>query len=924
MRGQEPSLPALAVRYADYAVWQRRVFDEGRLKPQLTYWRRQLGGKLAPLNLPTDRERSAAQTYCGGRVSRRLSGELSRTLTRLARKQQATPFMIFLAALKLLLSRLSGANDIVVGSTIAGRNRSELEGLIGFFINALALRSDLSGNPRFVDLLQRVREVCLEAYTYQDAPFELVVEELKPERDPRRNPIFQVLFNMAEIGERELQLSGCAITRLRRDVFGAKFDLVASAGDHDGTIELTLTYNADLFAEARAQSMLDQWSWLLEQIAARPRQRLDQFSLVPKSAAAVLPDPVAPLDTRWRGPIDLWVARRAKENPKKTAVCDQRENWSYCALERAAAQLAYRLRSGGVRARDVVAIYAHRDASLAPALLGVLKAGAVFVILDPAYPPARLLEYLRLARPAAFLCMEGAGIVPAELQAYLAKARVQLRTTLPRARRSIQRLLARTPSRARPAKVSADDPAYIAFTSGSTGEPKAVIGRHGPMTHFLPWQRETFELNGSDRYALTSGLGYNHLHRDLFTALAMGATLCVPTAEDLPDARRLVRWIAQNQISVLHLTPALGRFLQTAPDVPLPSLRRVFFGGDRLLRRDVAELRKRAPNAKIANFYGTTETQRAVGCLILDELGIKAAIIPREILPIGKGAPGVQLLLLTANRALAGVGEIGELYVRSPHLAVGYIGDDALGERNFLVNPFTGEPRDRLYRTGELGRYLSDGHVEWLGRNERRASIRGFRVELAEVERALGGCGGVRATAVVTESFDGLNDGEPRLIAYVEKAAGSELDGGMVRAQLISRLPSYMIPSAIHFIERMPLNANGKIDYSALLEAARMPQPRASAFEAPKDERERAVGKIFAEVLSLERVGRLDNFFALGGHSLLAAKAAARLRENLGVELDLRTFLEAPTVAEICRRMETDEGGSGLDSHVAGREEIEL
>jgi amino acid adenylation domain-containing protein len=553
----------------------------------------------------------------------------------------------------------------------------------------------------------------------------------------------------------------------------------------------------------------------------------------------------------------------------------------------------------------------------------VLKAGAVFVILDPAYPPARLLEYLRLAPSAAFLCMEGAGMLP-EIQAYLDTGPIKLRMTLPRARRSIQRLLARPPSQAATLKVSADEPAYIAFTSGSTGEPKGVIGRHGPITHFLPWQKETFGLNRSDRYALTSGLGYNHLHRDLFTALGMGATLCVPAAEDLRDARRLGRWIAQNQISILHLTPALGRFLQTAPDVALPSLRRVFFGGDRLLCRDAAELRKRAPHAKIASFYGATETQRAVGCLILDELASNDADGPREVLPIGKGAPGVQLLLLTSNRALAGVGELGELYVRSPHLAVGYIGDDGLSERNFIVNSFTRDPRDRLYRTGELGRYLPDGNVEWLGRNERRANIRGFRVELAEVERAIERCAGVRATAVVAESIAGRNGGEARLIAYVENAAGSELDVGMLRAQLISRLPPYMIPSAIHFIERMPLDANGKIDVSALAQAARVPQPRASAFEAPKDERERAVEKIFAEVLSLERVGRLDNFFALGGHSLLAAKAAARVRENLGVELDLRTFLEAPTVAEICRRMETDESASGLDSYGAEREEVEL
>jgi amino acid adenylation domain-containing protein len=924
LRGQEPLLPAPAVRYADYVLWQQRALREGWLAPQLAYWRRQLGGRLAPLDLPLDGERSAIQTDRGGRVSRGLSGALSEKLKRLARSEQVTLFMILLAALKLLLARLSGENDIVVGSTVAGRNRSELDGLVGFFINALALRSDLSANPRFVELLRRVREVCLEAYTHQDAPFELVVEELGPERDPRLHPVFQVLFNMAEIADRELRLSGCATTRLNRDVFGAKFDLVAGAGKIGGAIELTLTYNADLFAETRAQSMLAQWDHLLAQVADDPGQRLDQFSLVSESAAAVLPDPAAPLDDRWRGPIHAWLARRAREQPRKPAVVDERESWSYRELKRAAARLANRFRAAGVRAKDAVAIYAHRDASLAPALLGVLQAGAVFVILDPSHPPARLVEYLRLAQPAGFLHMEEAGAPPAEIEAYLHAAPVKLRMILPRARRSIARLLVRSRARAQEAKIAAGDPAYIAFTSGSTGEPKGVLGRHGPITHFLPWQRETFDLGSGDRYALLSGLGYNHLHRDLFTALALGATLHVPEAKDLQDARRLARWLGRNKISILHLTPALGRFLQTAPDIVLPALRRVFFGGDRLLRGDVTALLERAPNAKIASFYGATETQRAVGFSIIDEPRRGPGAPTREVLPIGEGAPGVQLLILNAKRHLAGIGEIGELCVRSPHLAAGYVGDGALRENNFIVNPFTGDPRDRLYRAGELGRYLPDGKVEWLGRNERRASIRGFRVELAEVERALGRCPGVRSAAAVGEVADEQWGGETRLIAYVESAPGGAPDAGVLREYLNDHLPGYMVPSAIHFIERMPLNPSGKIDYAALRRAARSSPPRARSFEAPKSATERAVERVFAEVLRLERVGRADNFFALGGHSLLAAKAAARLRETFGVKLDLRAFLEAPTVAEICLRMEASNGAGGLQAQSAGREEIEL
>ena len=918
LANREVSILPPAAQYADFAAWQERSLRDGALGAEMTYWKRQLNGVL-PVELPADYGRRSASSYRGIKLSHRLSAEISAALRRISRAENVTLFMTLLAALDVLLARLSGQEDIVVGSTIAGRNRPETENLIGFFINAVALRADLSGNPRFVELLGRVREVCLDAYTHQDLPFERVVEKLGPERDLGRNPLFQVLFNMADIADRELTLPGCEIVKLRRAAPGAKFDLVFQAPEADGCIDLTLVYNTDLFSKARAQSMLDQWAGLLAQIVAYPERRLEELSLLTPAAQALLPNPRERLDETWFGSIHELVARQAALRSEKIAITDDQEAWTYGELERLSNRLAQWLRRGGVQPKDVVALYAHRDATLAMAILAVLKAGAVFAILDPAYPGARLQAYLGIARPKALVQLAGAESLPPDVKRHTRSINRSLRMTLPRSKNAIAQQLANCPDCAPAIQIGADDPAYVAFTSGSTGDPKGVLCRHGPISHFLPWQSETFELKESDHYSLLSGLGYNHLHRDLFTALATGATLHVPRAEELQDPVQLVPWLRCHEISILHLTPALGRLLQTAEGQILPAIRRIFFGGDLLPRRDVAAIRMLAPHAAIASFYGATETQRAVGYVLVDETVAGNPASP--FVPTGAGARDVQLLLLSANRQLAGIGELGELYVRSPHLAVGYLNDPALSAENFVVNSFTGEVRDRLYRTGEFGRYLPDGTVEWVGRKERCASVRGFRVELAEVEAALQRYPGVRAAVLIVDA--GAAPDDARLIAHVVCKPGSATDAEKLLRFLRAQLPHYMIPSQIYFLERLPLNPSGKIDYAALTKLQPVKSSPERPHEVPMNELESAIGKILAEVLRIESVGRNDHFFELGGHSLLAAQAAARIRETLGVQLDLRAFLEQPTVAALCRRIEKATTAAEK-TRVEEREEIEL
>lgn len=937
LNDRDSPLPSFVIQYADYAVWQQSSLAEEVLGSQLAYWKRQLSN-IAPLNLPKDSDRPSMQTFRGARLTKLLSEELTKGLKGLSRHEGMTLFMTLLAALNVLLARHTGQEDIVVGSTIAGRNRSELDGLIGFFINVLPLRTDLSGNPTFLELVKQVREVCLDAYTHQDVSFEKVVEELNPQRDLSRNPLFQILFNMADTSERTLTLPGCTVTKLSSSGPSAKFDIVIHAPEINGRIELAMVYNADLFSERRVANLLDQFGHLLSQVADNPQRRIDEYSIVTPSAAVIIPDPAEPLDDTWEGAIHELFTRQAERAPECLAVIDSNYQWTYGELERRSNQVANYLIAQGIQSKDVVAIYAQRSSALVIALLGILKAGAVFVILDPAYPASRLISYLCIARPRAWLNIEGAQEVSRELREHLATLNLCCQLTVTNEKLSlVVDPLKACSDRDSGISIQADDPAYVAFTSGSTGEPKGVLSRHGPMTHFLPWQRDAFDMQATGRFALLSGLAYSHLHRDIFTALYLGAMLYIPDQQIARSPEQLAQWLRDNDITVLHLTPALGQLLVTAGDKTLPSVRRVLFGGDVLTWREVTNIRQLVTHAKIGSFYGATETQRAVAYYEVSEPLApteKEAIGP---VPLGRGIKNVQLLLLNASYQLAGIGELAELYVRSPHLATGYIGDDDLTGQNFLVNPFTDSPRDRLYRTGELGRYLPDGNVEWAGRNDRRVNIRGFRVELAEVEAVLNQHPVIRESVVVARSENQVRPENLRpkvenqefnlcLVAYVVAEEKRESLVDLLRSFVGAKLPEYMVPTRFIFLEQLPLNPNGKVDYQTLPAVELSLTGFTDPFAGPRNGLEARLCTIFSQVLGIERVGVKDNFFRFGGHSLLAAQAAARIKEEFGVGVELRTFLELPTVASLARQVESllNTGKINTELGKDDREEIDI
>src|SRR5262249_3923384 len=736
------------------AVWHYEMLQGEALESQLAYWKRQLGTGLSTLNLLADYERPVVQSYRGARLTKALSEELTKGLKDLSRHEGVTLFMTLLATLDILLSRHTAQEDIIVGATIAGRNRPETDRLIGFFINALSLRIELFCNPTFSELLKRAREVCLDAYTNQDLPFERVVEEINPQRNLSRNPLFQVMFNMAETSERVLKLAGCQTVKLWRSEPEAKFDIVLHVPEVDGHIELAIVYNADLFSKYRIVNLLDQFTHLLSQVTDHPHRRIDEFSLVTPAAVSAMPDPTEPLDDTWEGSIHELFAKQSERPPDFPAIIDSENRWTYRELDQRSNKLANYLIAQGIKPKDIVAIYAQRSAALVVALLGILKAGAAFEILDSAYPVSRLISYLRVTGPRALLHIEGAGEMPVELRDYLTTLGLCCQFTIPNSKLFSENDSLKDYSAFAPdLPIQADDPAYIAFTSGSTGEPKGVLNRHGPITHFLPWQTEAFGLVETDRFALLSGLAYNHLHRDIFTALYLGATIYIPKPQIARSPEQLIEWLEQNEITVVHLTPALGQLLVTVGEKRLPCIRWVLFGGDVLTWREVSQVRQLAANAKIGSFYGAAATPRAGGLFQSPyKFSIKESDSNRAV-SLGQGIKDVQLLLLNKNRQLAGVGELGELYVRSPHLAAGYIGDEKLTAEMFVANPFTNDPDDRLYKTGELGRYLPDGNIEWAGRNDRRVNIRGFRVELAEVESVLKQHPAVTNAAVILQDY---------------------------------------------------------------------------------------------------------------------------------------------------------------------------
>jgi len=870
-------LPELPIQYADYAHWQRNWLQGEALEAQLDYWRKQLEGAPPLLELPTVRPRPAVPTYRGDYVTFQLSPELTDGIRTLAQREGATLFMTLLAAFKTLLYRYSGQTDICIGTPVAGRNRAELENLIGFFINTLVLRSDLSGEPSFRDLLKQVRETALSAYAHQDVPFEMLIDALDLEREMSHTPLFQVMFALQNAPVKVRQVSDLTLSSFEAHSGTSKFDMTLFAVEHEDRISGALEFSTELWDRSTIERLLRHFETLLEAIVRDPAEPISRLPLLTEAERYTL---LVEWNSRTLDyPADECLhhafERRAAETPDAEAVVYEGRSLTFRELNERANKLAHALRKRGVGPETLVGLAMDRSPEMIVGLLGILKAGGAYVPLDPSYPLDRLSYMLEnAAAPALVTTAEHVASLPAEGRTVL-----RLDADWP----EIEQESAENPD----SGVTASNLAYVIYTSGSTGQPKGVMVEHRSVQNLaaaldhlvyrhLPQRRLRISLNAP--------LSFDASMQQLCMMLTRGHTLVIiPQAARL-DGEALLRTIREQKIELVDCVPSQLKLLLAAgllsdggpaPLVMLP-------GGEAIDEALWAMLRA-APATEFFNMYGPTE------CTVDSTIGhVRACERPT----IGRGVPNARMYILDAHREPVPVGVPGELYIGGAGVARGYLNRPDLTAERFLPDPFSDEPGARMYRTGDLCRWLPDGNIDFLGRIDHQVKVRGFRIELGEIEAVLAQHPAVKEAVVLAREDE---PGHKRLVGYVV-ADGEPPSVSALREHLGRNLPDYMVPSAFVFLDALPLTPNGKVDRRALPAPSGERPELESEFVAARDEVERQLAEIWAEVLGLEKVGVHDNFFELGGDSILSIQVIARANQA-GLRLSPRQLFQHPTVA---------------------------
>lgn len=888
---QQPSpLPELTIQYVDFAHWQRQWLSGPVLQQQLTYWTEHLAGAPTVLNLPTDRPRPSVQSYRGATYSFTVGAPTVAGLYQVGQQAQATLFMTLVAAFTVLLARYSGQRDICIGTPIANRTRAELEPLIGFFVNTLVLRTQINPTQPFLTLLEQVRTTALNAYAYQDIPFEHLVEVVNPTRQLSHTPLFQVMLVLQNAPMDSLQLPGLTLASIPVESTTAQFDLTVELVEADGQLYGTVGYSTDLFDATTIERLTNHYIRLLEAIVAEPTVRVQDLTML--SAAERTRLLVEWNATATDAPAmqtiqELFEAQVAR-TPEAVAVVYEDQQLTYGALNTRANQLARYLRTLGVRPDVLVGLCVERSLEMLVGMLGILKAGGAYVPLDPTYPTERLAYMLADSQPQVLLTQAPFHALLPVTEIPTLCLDTQWTTVATEATDNL------------PHQTLPQHLAYVIYTSGSTGKGKGVLVTHANAVHSTMARLINYR-EGLSSFLLLSSIAFDSSVAGILGTLAHGGRLVLPVAGERLEPGTLWELIDQRKISHLLTVPSFYRLLlEHMPVTEGHSLRSVILAGEECGSDLLVKHRSPLPGVRFFNEYGPTEA--TVWSTVHEGRDWEST----PTVPIGRPIANTQIYILDGNLEPVTVGVAGELYIAGAGLARGYLRRLDLTAEKFIPNPFSPEPGARMYKSGDLARYLSDGNIEYLGRLDHQVKIRGFRIELGEIEATLQAVPGVREAVVLARED---HPGDKRLVAYVVAADGS-LSANTVRTQVAKSLPAHMVPAQYVMLAQLPLTPNGKLDRKAL------PAPEQTRGEqgyvAPRTPVEAKLAEVWAEVLEVDRVGVEDNFFELGGHSLLATRLLSHVRATFQVEVPLRAVFEAPTISELARLIETIREGRSI------------
>ena len=885
--GRPSPLPELSIQYIDYALWHQQWFEGEVYESQLAYWKKQFATLPPVLELPADHARSNFQAYraCRGlQQMLALSQELTQQINHFCRKEEATPFMTLLAAFKVLLHRYTGEEDIVVGSPIAGRCMAETESLIGLFINVLALRDDLSGDPTFRELLTRVKDTALGAYAHQDLPFETLVRELQPDRALTHNPIFQAMFVLQNEPMPPVEFAGIKSSHVQVENVTTNFDLTLDIVERDGQYLIKFESNADLFEEATITRMMGHLETLLAGIIANPQQKISELPMLTEKERRQLLGEWT--DTATAYPANKCVHElfdeQVRRAPEAIAVTFDDEQLTYAELDRRANQLANYLRRLGVGPDTLVGVHMERSAKLIVALLGIIKAGGAYLPLDLAYPKERM-EFMLADAKAPVLLTEKSLLGDSP--------KTSAKTVCLDEWEPISSC-----SDIAPENVNApDDLIYVIYTSGSTGTPKGVAVPHRAVNRLI-FNTNYVEITSEDRIAQASNASFDAATFEIWGALLHGAQLIGISRDVTLSPRRFAEELRRQEISIMFLTTAL--FNQIARDVPtaFATMRQLMFGGEAVDVGAVKQIIAHGAPERLVHVYGPTESTTFATGYLIESVSADATTIP-----IGRAISNTQTYILDTNLNAVPVGLPGDLYLGGDGLAREYLNQPELTSDKFVANPW--KAGERLYKTGDVARYLPDGNIEFIGRKDHQVKIRGFRIELGEIEAALAEHPFV--AECVVNAVEGEH-GDKRLIAYFVSTVMDETHAGDLRDFMRNKLPEYMLPTAFVRLESLPLTPNGKIDRRALPVPETTEAAATSKYIPPRDELELKLSKIWEKVLPVRPIGVNDNFFDLGGHSLLAVRMFSLIEKSFERNLPLATLFQAPTISALAEVMRAE------------------